>query len=381
MQPRALASQPSVQIRLVEPGDAEAIVQLRCESLREELAPWFDMCGLPSRLTVGARLRRRAAAAWRRSWRPFDRSSAHDTPAGEDNAAEKAKWPGGTVEEWMYIAVDTSEKALEDCTAMRGVPADAQYRMTGWSRRVRDGVLVGFCDYAIDASADSPLASATWRGLRDGVDVTLPPADAGDPTAEDISPEAAEAAAGPTSAKTLARRAVMNGCMDWARWRNLGGPKPSSDIVRTHIEPAVLSPEQASCYPDLATDPAAPASQIEPPEPAVSCDSFIYLHILCVSVAAQGLGIGGHFLRHLSDISRRLTDFTQPREAVPVYLESSRAGVPVYNRRGFTTLPHSCHVRDPENDGRLIVTLPCMLWRPISGSTSLANGDCAAPLN
>ena len=172
----------------------------------------------------------------------------------------------------------------------------------------------------------------------------------------------------------MTRRGVMNGAMEWARYRNLGGPLPGSNIVRTVIEPTLLTPEQEVAYPGGATTPHAPASQLEQPDTTV--DTFIYLHILCVNDASQGLGIGGHFLRYLGDVSRHIntsvalqtqsqtTSVASGRSSIPIYLESSRAGIPVYERCGFELLRHSCHVRDPDASGRLVVTLPCMLWYP-----------------
>lgn len=50
---------------------------------------------------------------------------------------------------------------------------------------------------------------------------------------------------------------------------------------------------------------------------------------LCVKPSAQGRGVGTSLLRHLND----LVDASSP--AVPVYLDASKAGQPVYLKEGF----------------------------------------------
>ncbi|BFZ54755.1 hypothetical protein PYCC9005_001792 [Savitreella phatthalungensis] len=102
--------------------------------------------------------------------------------------------------------------------------------------------------------------------------------------------------------------------------------------------------------------------QLEPP-----VGTFTYVSWLAVRPEAQGRGVGKAMLEH--GMSRGL----------PLFLESSEAGYPVYMHVGFEDLNVPTIIRD--EDGAVVEELPSLLWRPTSGicrggSTSTGSSTC-----
>ncbi|BFZ56031.1 hypothetical protein PYCC9005_003073 [Savitreella phatthalungensis] len=370
MLPDPLPSFQHIEFRLSRPDDCEAIVQLRCEALREPLNPWFGSTSLPARRSTTTRLRAKILELEAKSWRCRDR---------------------------MISIIDHSQKAREAAETLVGVPDHDLYAPPpGFSRVLGPGrgTLVGFCYYAIEVNDSLLPGHGEDIGLADG-DTTQNSFKQSHPLLSSVEGRlyALEASVlesfsttgqmlGSFAARHLPdtvpggsymrelessrkahrdaveRRRVMNENMDWARWRNFGGTMPTTDRSQYPREPQHLSTEETLRWP-----PSPSAEQLAADVPDTQLPVYIYLHILCFADSSQGQGLGGHCLSHLARISQHLSN-TLRTPPPPVYLESSRRGVQVYLKRGFNFLPHPCHIRDPENGGKLVVTLPTMLWQP-----------------
>jgi GNAT superfamily N-acetyltransferase len=95
---------------------------------------------------------------------------------------------------------------------------------------------------------------------------------------------------------------------------------------------------------DLISDPcnltAMTSSPVDVSRLALTPPSANYrlLAPLCVKPSAQGQGVGSALLQYVSNIVDKDNE-TDPNDPVPIYLDASKAGQPVYLKAGYEYFP------------------------------------------